>query len=250
MDLRAVKTANRTELLACAVAAADNAQDLLDDAELLSEALRKARAYSLAVLAVEEFGKAVNLVAIAAMPENLRAQAPVRRMLEWHQLKQIGGLLMAVVPISNPGAATRLANMPLSQVTQILHTTHAFVQNSDQLKLRGLYVDMQVDARIRQPSEITEAEVRDQMDRARQVASSARKIQDPAVRARLADPPAETIELSRALVSAFAEAGDLRNPEAAAAVALSAVRKLHEQMPASGMREGGTAADAAPGMTA
>jgi AbiV family abortive infection protein len=249
MDLRAVKTANRTELLACAVAAADNAQDLLDDAELLSEALRKARAYSLAVLAVEEFGKAVNLVAIAAMPENLRAQAPVRRMLEWHQLKQIGGLLMAVVPISNPGAATRLANMPLSQLTQILHKTHAFVQDADRLKLRGLYVDMYRDARIRQPSEITGAEVDDQIDRARQVASSARQVHDPAVRARLANPPAETIELSRALVSAFAEAGDLRKPEAAAEVALMAVRKLHEQLLASGMREPGTASDAAPGMT-
>jgi AbiV family abortive infection protein len=249
MDLRAVKTANRTELLACAVAAADNAQDLLDDAELLSEALRKARAYSLAVLAVEEFGKAVNLVAIAAMPENLRAQAPVRRMLEWHQLKQIGGLLMAVVPISNPGAATRLANMPLSQLTQILHKTHAFVQDADRLKLRGLYVDMYRDARIRQPSEITGAEVDDQIDRARQVASSARQIHDPAVRARLADPPAEAIELSRALVRAFAEAGDLRKPEAAAAVALTAVRKLQEQLPESDMRKQATASDAAPGMT-
>ncbi len=250
MDLRAVKAAKGAELLAYAVASANNAQGLLDDAELLSEAGRNARAYSLAVLAVEEFGKAVNLVAIAAMPDNLRAQAPVRRMLEWHQLKQIGGLLMAVVPISNPGAATRLANMPLSQLTEILNTTHAFVQDSDRLKLRGLYVDMQVDARIRQPSEITMTEVRDQIGRARQVASSASKIHDPAVRARLADPPTETIELSRALVSAFAEAGDLRKPEAAAAVALSAVRKLHEQMPVSGMRERGTATDAATGMTA
>jgi len=34
------------------------------------------------VLAVEEFGKATSLMALAAMPKNLRAQAPVRRMLE------------------------------------------------------------------------------------------------------------------------------------------------------------------------
>jgi AbiV family abortive infection protein len=249
MDLRAVKAATTAELIACAVAAANNAQGLLDDAELLSEAGRIARAYSLAVLAVEEFGKAVNFVTLSAMPEKLRAQAPVRRMLEWHQLKQIGGLLMAVVPISNPGAATRLANMPLSQLTDILDRTHAFVQDSDRLKLRGLYVDMQRDARIRQPSEITEAEASDQIDRARQVASSARQIHDPAVRARLANPPVETIELSRALVSAFAEAGDLRKPEAAAKVALMAVRKLQEQLLASGMREQKTASGAAPGMT-
>ena len=69
MDLRAVKAASRPELLACAAAAAENAQDLLDDAELLSDAGRHARAYSLAVLAVEEFGKATSLLALAAMPE-------------------------------------------------------------------------------------------------------------------------------------------------------------------------------------
>jgi hypothetical protein len=106
MDLRAVKAANRPELLACATAAAENGQDLLDDAELLHDAGRRARAYSLAVLAVEEFGKTLNLLALAAMPKNLKAQAPVRRMLEWHQLKQIEGLLMAVVPLSEPGVAS------------------------------------------------------------------------------------------------------------------------------------------------
>ena len=36
---------------------------------------RHARAYSLAVLAVEEFGKAFGLLTLAAMPKNLRAQA-------------------------------------------------------------------------------------------------------------------------------------------------------------------------------
>jgi hypothetical protein len=54
------------------------------------------------------------------------------------------------------------------------------------------------------------------------------------VQARLADPPAEAIELSRALVRAFAEAGDVRSPKAAAAVALKAVRKLQEHMATSG----------------
>src|SRR5258708_7570538 len=182
MDLRAVKAASRPERLACAAAAAENAQHLLDDAELLSDAGRHARAYSLAVLAVEEFGKATSLLSLAAMPANLRAQAPVRRMLEWHQLKQIGGLLIAAVTFTEPGAAARVAA---------------------------------------------------QLGRARQVASSASLLRDPGVPAMLADPRAEAIELSRALVSAFAEAGDVRRPKAAAAVALNAVRTLQEHMDTS-----------------
>jgi AbiV family abortive infection protein len=234
MDLRAVKGASRPELVACAAAAAENGQDLLDDAELLSDASRLARAYSLAVFAVEEFGKGVSLLTLAAMPENLRAQAPVRRMLECHQLKQVGGLLIAAVPFSEPGPAARLAAMPFSQLTQILDTMDAFVQDADRLKLRGMYVDMNRDAAIRRPTEITEADVSDQLGRARQVASSAAPLRDPDVQARCANPPNEAIELSRALVIAFAEAGDVCRPKAAAAVALTAVRKLQEHMAASG----------------
>src|SRR5215468_9532921 len=109
MDLKAVKEASRQQLIACAAAAATNGRDLLDDAELLSDAARHPRAYSLAVLAVEEYGKAVSLLSLAVMPENLRAQAPVRRMLECHPMKQIGGLLLAVLPFSESGPAASLA---------------------------------------------------------------------------------------------------------------------------------------------
>ncbi len=178
MDLRAVKAASRPELLAGVAAAAENMQGLLDDAELLSGAGRHARAYSLAVLAVEEFGKATCLLALAAMPENLRAQAPVRRMLEWHQLKLVGGMLMAVVTLGPPGPAARLAAMPITQVGQILDTTDAFAEDADRLKLRGLYMDMDRDGRIPRPSEITEAEVSGQLGRARQVASSASMLRE------------------------------------------------------------------------
>ena len=89
--LRAVKEAPVRVLARGAVAAARNARGLVQDAELLSGAGRLARAYSLAGLAVEEVGKAGSLAALAAMPENLRARAPVGRMLEWHQMKLVAG---------------------------------------------------------------------------------------------------------------------------------------------------------------
>jgi len=231
MDLGAVKAASRPDLLACVAAAAENTQGLLNDAELLSAAGQHARAYSLAVLAVEEFGKATSLMALAAMPKNLRAQAPVRRMLEWHQLKLVGGMLMAVVTFCPPGGAARLAAIPITQLEQILDTTDRFAEDSDRLKLRGFYVDMDRDGRIRRPSEITENEVSAQLGRARQAASSACLLRDQT--AWLRDPPPEAIELSRALVQALAEAGDIRSPEAAAAIMLQAVTKLQQQLTAS-----------------
>ncbi len=85
--------------------------------------------------------------------------------------------------------------------------------------------------RIRRPSEITEAEASAQLARARQVASSARQLRYP--NTWLSDPPPEAIGLSRTLVQAFAEAGDVRSPEAAAAILLQAVTKLQQQLPAS-----------------
>jgi len=170
---------------------------------------------------------------LAAMPKNLRAQVPVRRMLESHQLKQVGGLLIAAVSLRPPGAAARLAAMPFTEVVQILDATGAFAEDADQLKRRGLYMDLDRHGRIRRPSEITPAEVAQQLARARQVASSASPLREPGLQARLADPPAELIELSRALVRAYAEAGDVRSPRAAAALVLRAVSKLRQQLAAS-----------------
>jgi len=140
-------------------------------------------------------------------------------------------MLMAVVTFCPPGGAARLAAIPITQLEQILDTTDRFAGDSDRLKLRGFYVDMDRDGRIRRPSEITETEVSAQLGRARQAASSACLLRDQT--AWLRDPPPEAIELSRALVQALAEAGDFRSPEAAAAIVLQAVTKLQQQLAAS-----------------
>jgi len=69
---------------------------------VLADAGSMSRAYSLAALAVEEAGKAASLVLLTVMPETLRARAPAGAMLEWHQLKQVQGLLMAGVSYRLP----------------------------------------------------------------------------------------------------------------------------------------------------
>src|SRR5258708_36327885 len=104
VDFEAVKAAATPDLVRCAGGAAANAQHRLGDAELLAAAGRHPRAYALAALAVEEAGKAASVAALAMMPVSLRAQAPAGRLLEWHQLKLISGMLIAAVP---PGTRTR-----------------------------------------------------------------------------------------------------------------------------------------------
>ena len=226
MDLKAVKEAGRPALLACVAAAADNGQGLLEDAERLAGAGKHARAFSLSVLAVEEFGKATALLTLSIVPRNVRAQAPVGLLLEWHQLKLVGGMLLAALGFGPPGIATRFAAMPVTQLEQILDSTGVFADDADMLKRRGLYVDMDRHGRIRRPTEITKTEVSGQLAWARHVASSARHLCDPGVQSRFADPPPEAVELSVDLVRAFAGARNARTPEAAAAVVLKAIRKF------------------------
>jgi AbiV family abortive infection protein len=226
VNLGAVKEAPARALTRGAAAAARNACGLVEDAELLSGAGRLARAYSLAGLAVEEVGKADGLAALAAMPESLRAQAPVGRMLEWHQMKLVTGQLIAAVPASVPGKVARLAAMTQGEVAELLDDAQAFAENTDRLKQRGLYVDVDGRGHIREPSEVTAADVCEQLDRARQAASAAIALLDPSAPLLSADPGADDFQLSRALFGAFREIGRARSPEAAADVLRSAVTKL------------------------
>jgi AbiV family abortive infection protein len=225
VGLAAVKDAPALVLARGSVAAARNARGLVEDAEMLSGAGRLARAYSLAGLAVEEVGKAGSLAALAAMPENLRARAPLGRMLEWHQWKLVTGQLIAAVPVGVPGVAARFVTMPLSEVAEILDNAQASAQEVDRLKQRGLYVDVDRSGRVREPSEVTAAEVRIQLDRARR-AASANALLDPGAPLRLANPGAASVEFSRAVVSAFGATGLARGPEAAADVLVNAASKL------------------------
>jgi AbiV family abortive infection protein len=227
VDLRAVKASAQPELAACAIAAARNAQGLLDDAELLAGAGRTGRAYSLAVLAVEECGKAMDLTALAVMPPRLRARAPLGRMLQWHQLKLVGGLLIAVLPIGSVGS--RVAVMSADELAHIASILDAPADEADRLKRRGFYVDMDRSGRVREPSEITESELASQLGRARQAAASGTSaLLGPDFQALLANPPAEGVELIQELVSALTEAGYARTPKAAAEVILKAVGRFRE----------------------
>jgi len=226
VHLGAVKAASPPQLAACAIAAARNAQGLLQDAELLAGAGRPARAYSVGVLAVEECGKAAYLTALAAIPENLRAQAPVGRMLEWHQMKLVGGLLLAVLPFD--GMASGVAVIPADELARRLRILDEPADKADRLKRRGFYVDLDRSGRIREPSEVTGAEVASQLRRARQAAASVGVLLAADAHPRIANPPAEGVELAQELVSEVSAAGHSRTPKAAADAMLRAVGKFRQ----------------------
>jgi hypothetical protein len=48
------------------------------------------RAYALAALAVQEFGKAMGVMTLVPMSDNIEALPPVTELLEWHPAQQIG----------------------------------------------------------------------------------------------------------------------------------------------------------------
>jgi AbiV family abortive infection protein len=230
VDLGAVKAATGPELAVCAIAAARNAQAVLYDAELLAGAGRTARAYSLSALAVEECGKAASLTALAMMPKRLRTQAPVGRMLQWHQLKQVGGLLLAVVPVEAIGP--RLAAMPVAEMTEIICNLAAPAEEAERLKRRGFYVDMDRASRTREPSEITGTELASQLARAPKAVASASVLLNADAQTWILNPPREARELAAAMAQALTETGYARTPAAAAEVLLKAVSRVRDRIEA------------------
>jgi hypothetical protein len=141
-------------------------------------------------------------------------------------MKLVHGLLVAAVPFGDPEVAARLVITPLSEVAETLDDAQASAQEVDRLGQRGLYVEVDRSGQVREPSEVTAAEVRRQLDRARRAAAAVNALLDPGAPRRLADPGAAGDEYSRALVSAFGETRSARSPEAAADVLLNAASRL------------------------
>jgi AbiV family abortive infection protein len=154
VDARVVRDGSRAALVGYVQAIGENARGLLDDAELLLAKGRHARAYALAVLSVEEFGKATGVIALVLMPAEDRAAMSVRsvgKLLEQHKQKQLGGMLLPAVQWGKPGMSARLAATPADQLAELFDSTTAQAETADQLKLRGLYADIARDGSISRP---------------------------------------------------------------------------------------------------
>jgi AbiV family abortive infection protein len=225
MDLRTVKYASSAELAGSAVAAAGNAQGLLDDAGLLAEAGREARACSLAVLSIEESAKSVHLAVLAAIPGRLRARAPLRRLLAVHALKLVGGLLLSVLPFGE--IAARLSDMTSAELERTLEVLVP-ADHADLLRRRGLYVDMEADGITHGPEEITSTDAKEQLGRAEAAVASLTVILGPQFPAWLKNPPQAGLRLAEDVFSALIAADPIESPKAATAVIMQAVVQFRD----------------------
>jgi len=168
------------------------------DAQFLAGVHSTARAYGLAALAVEEVGKAESLAKLTGLPQAVKARAPVGRMLEWHQMKQATGQLIAMVPYDPRGLAAGLRAMPAADLAQVLSDLKVRAEEADRLKRRGLYVDIDQGSRIREPSQITEAETTGQLALARRAVTTIWLLLDPGNVPRFPYLSEEGVELARA----------------------------------------------------
>lgn len=172
------------------------------------------RAYSLAVLASEEWAKAYSVLTLSLMPPAARAQVPVREFLEGHRLKNASALLLRLVDGAQPGVASRVAAM--TDLAGALRAAEAQAGNANAGKQRGLYADLMADGALSLPSGIRQAEAAAAVTQAREVGASAALLHDPDALAALADPPPEALTLAEAAFGFLSSMQGINDPETAA----------------------------------
>jgi AbiV family abortive infection protein len=231
VDNQTVLIAERRTLVAIASQVAENARGLVSDAEYLLADGRWPRAYALAVLACEEFGKACGMMVLSMVPPALRSRARPKELLRDHQVKMLGALVMRVLAFDRPGVATRVAAMP--DLASVLSDLQVQAADANEAKKSGLYADIDAEGRVRMPSEVTEGEARDALTRAQEVASSAEPLSNPVYLARLADPPRELVQLmTPLLIQALDSVPSDAGPEEMATAAIEFVRQAQSTLEA------------------
>ena len=215
--------ARQDTLLKFSAAAARNALDLLSDCELLCASERWSRTHALAVLAVEELGKAATALTAALLLPEQRKQVPVNQLLERHDVKHAVGLVMCILEFGKPGVAARAAQVG-DQLVLLAQNAKA----SNLAKQRGFYVDL-IGGELQKPADVTEAEARAALAQAWRAAESAGPLLNPDNLEFLSDPPPEVLRFMGLTLEHFLETADTGGPEAATDVALELARIVRER---------------------
>lgn len=135
-----------------ALAAAKNARRLLDDAELLLKRGRSPSAYSLAVLAFEEAGKAWMCVVAMMVPDDIRPDWPYGDLITRHVDK-----LMAAHVMAHMLASASSGQDVITSLADIGKSLEELAYEHNQAKQRGLYADLH-DGAVWDPASITKDE--------------------------------------------------------------------------------------------
>ncbi|WP_426594907.1 AbiV family abortive infection protein [Cellulomonas sp. McL0617] len=139
-----------------------NGDDLVSDAMLLFEHERFPRALSIAVLATEEYGKAIHAVTVLNLGGSPEEVVAFDRAARIHKTKLEAGRIWAAV--LNPSE---------SFDPEFRERVLALVEQAAARKMDGFYVDRQPDG-VGVPADITEAEAADSIAAARHLGSQIR----------------------------------------------------------------------------
>jgi len=129
------------QLATAAHAALDNCEALLEDAQLLLAADRPARAHALAALAVEEFGKHLMCVAHLVRERDSEADRYFLRAFRDHRKKLRNALLQIDV----------IAHATRDTLDRLMADLSERIQHEAVQKLRGLYVDLDLEGLVSRP---------------------------------------------------------------------------------------------------
>jgi AbiV family abortive infection protein len=136
------------------LAAARNARRLLEDAELLLKRGRSPSAYSLAVLAFEEAGKAWMCVMAMMVPDDVRPDWPHGDLISRHVDKLMAAHVMACIFTSANNGRDVIASLG-----DIGESLEELAREHNRAKQRGLYIDL-TDDTIWDPASITKEEAK------------------------------------------------------------------------------------------
>jgi AbiV family abortive infection protein len=196
---------------ALALAAARNSRRLLDDAELLLNHGRRPSAYSLAVLAFEEAGKAWLCIVAMMVPADVRPDWPHDDLIARH----VDKLMAAHMMVSMLSYAYRGQDVILNLISMSEHLEE-LAREHNQAKQRGLYVDL-LDGTVREPASVTKDEAQRMVAIVRSLLDNGGYLADPEFIAWLADETQEAVQMKELAWGRFFTGLQQGSPEGMAA---------------------------------
>lgn len=180
-----------------ALAAARNARRLLEDAELLFKRGRSPSAYSLAVLAFEEAGKAWLCVVAMMIPGDVRPDWPYRDLIAKHVDKLMAAHVMAHMLASASSGQDMIASL-----ADVGENLEELAHEHNQAKQRGLYADLH-DGTLWEPASVTKDEARRMLVIVRGLLDHGGYLADPGFIAWLASETPEVVQVRDLLWGRF-----------------------------------------------
>lgn len=180
-----------------ALAAARNARRLLGDAEVLLKHGRWPSAYSLAVLAFEEAGKAWMCVTAMMVPDDIRPEWPYGELMAKHTDK-----LMAAHAMAHLFASAGTGDDMIASMAEITENLEELAREHDKAKQRGFYADL-LDGAVWEPARVKQDAARRMVGTVHSLLDHGGPLADPGFIEWLASHDPDALEAKDMLWGAF-----------------------------------------------